>query len=220
LPASSPTWHRTRLSARACRQQVLGPRRRSMREAIERARVRGEVRIDLDVELLLDMLTGPFYFSTLFGHASMKRKNTEQIVDCILRVMQTGQYSRGALDNPAPLRPSQPLSAARCPQLKLCHTLGAGVNMPRATLCGSLRQIQFQCGCSRVKLTLCIFSDGHSARGVARLECGLCLLRRAAGPPTSRLASVPNWPQRHRCLSHVPGFRTTRRYAVLHAVTD
>ena len=70
------------------RQQVLGPRRRSMREASERARVRGEVRIDLDVELLLDMLTGPFYFRTLFGHASMKRKNTEQIVDCILRVIK------------------------------------------------------------------------------------------------------------------------------------
>jgi AcrR family transcriptional regulator len=69
------------------RQQVLGPRRRSMREAIERARVRGEVRNDLDVELLLDMLTGPFYFRTLFGHASMRRKNTEQIVDYILRVI-------------------------------------------------------------------------------------------------------------------------------------
>ncbi len=58
-----------------------------MREAIERARVRGEVRNDLDVELLLDMLTGPFYFRTLFGHESMSRENTEQIVDCLLRVI-------------------------------------------------------------------------------------------------------------------------------------
>jgi AcrR family transcriptional regulator len=70
------------------RQQVLGPRRRSMREAIERARVRGEIRNDFDVELLLDMLTGPFYFRTLFGHAPMRRKNTEQIVDYILRVIK------------------------------------------------------------------------------------------------------------------------------------
>jgi AcrR family transcriptional regulator len=67
------------------RQQVLGPRRRSMREALERARLRGEIRNDLDVELLLDMLTGPFYFRTLLGHASMSRKNTEQIVDYVLR---------------------------------------------------------------------------------------------------------------------------------------
>ena len=36
---------------------------------------------------LLDMLTGPFYFRTLFGHASMSRENTEQIVDCMLRVI-------------------------------------------------------------------------------------------------------------------------------------
>lgn len=74
--------------ASVIRQQVLTPRRRSMREAIERARARGEVRDDLDVELLLDMLTGPFYFRTLFGHASMSRKNTGQIVDCLLRVVR------------------------------------------------------------------------------------------------------------------------------------
>jgi AcrR family transcriptional regulator len=74
--------------ASVIRQRVLTPRRRSMREAVERARVRGEVRDDLDVELLLDMLTGPFYFRTLFGHASMSRKNTGQIVDCLLRVIR------------------------------------------------------------------------------------------------------------------------------------
>jgi AcrR family transcriptional regulator len=70
------------------RQRVLAPRRRSMCEAIERAHARGEVRNDLDVELVLDMLTGPFYFRTLFGHASISRKNTEQIVDCLLRVIR------------------------------------------------------------------------------------------------------------------------------------
>ena len=73
--------------ASSIRRQVLTPRRRSMREAIERARARGKVRNDLDVELVLDMLTGPFYFRTLFGHAPISRKNTEQIVDCILRVI-------------------------------------------------------------------------------------------------------------------------------------
>jgi AcrR family transcriptional regulator len=82
--------------ASSIRQQVLTPRRRSMREAIERARVRGEVRSDLDVELLLDMLTGPFYFRTLFGHASMSRENTGQIVDCMLRVINPITQRRGA----------------------------------------------------------------------------------------------------------------------------
>jgi hypothetical protein len=67
-----------------------------MREAIERAHARGEVRDDLDVEILLDMLTGPFYFRTLFGHASMSRKNTEQIVDCMLRVINPNILRPGA----------------------------------------------------------------------------------------------------------------------------
>jgi AcrR family transcriptional regulator len=72
------------------RTQVLAPRRRSMREAIERARMRGEALNDVDEELLLDMLTGPFYFRTLFGHAPMKIEHTGQIVDHILRVIKRG----------------------------------------------------------------------------------------------------------------------------------
>jgi hypothetical protein len=49
-----------------------------MREAIERARARGEARDDLDAE----------YFRTLFGHASMSLKNTKQIVDYIARLIE------------------------------------------------------------------------------------------------------------------------------------
>ena len=74
--------------AASIRQRVLAPRRRSMREAIVRARNRGEAVDDLDVELLLDMLTAPFYFRTLFGHASMSLKNTGQIVDWVVRVIK------------------------------------------------------------------------------------------------------------------------------------
>ena len=55
-----------------------------MREAIERAQARGEARTDMDVELLLDMLTAPFYFRTLFGHASMSLKDAAQIVDYLM----------------------------------------------------------------------------------------------------------------------------------------
>ena len=70
------------------RRRVLAPRRRSMREALERARVRGEARDGLDVELVLDMLTGPFYFRTLFGHAPMSLKTTKEVVNCVLRVIR------------------------------------------------------------------------------------------------------------------------------------
>jgi AcrR family transcriptional regulator len=69
------------------RKEVLGPRRKSMREALERARARGEVQHDFDEELLLDMLTGPFYFRALFGHEPITRQTTRQTVEYILRVI-------------------------------------------------------------------------------------------------------------------------------------
>jgi AcrR family transcriptional regulator len=80
--------------ASSIRQEVLAPRRRSMREAIKRARARGEARDGMDMELLLDMLTGPFYFRTLFGHASMSLKNTGQIVDHVLLLIQPQNLAR------------------------------------------------------------------------------------------------------------------------------
>jgi AcrR family transcriptional regulator len=72
--------------AASIRREVMIPRRRSMREAIERARARGEATTEVDVELLLDMLTAPFYFRTLFGHASLNLKDAGRIVDYCVRL--------------------------------------------------------------------------------------------------------------------------------------
>ncbi|MGO9931440.1 MAG: TetR/AcrR family transcriptional regulator [Steroidobacteraceae bacterium] len=80
--------------ASSIRQEVLAPRRRSMREAIERACARGEARADIDVELLLDMLTAPFYFRTLFGHASMSLENAAQIVNHVLQLIDPQNPAR------------------------------------------------------------------------------------------------------------------------------
>jgi len=80
--------------ASSIRKEVLAPRRRSMREAIERARERGEARDDIDAELLLDMLTAPFYFRTLFGHASMSLENAAQIVNHVLRLIEPQNLAR------------------------------------------------------------------------------------------------------------------------------
>lgn len=77
------------------RGEVLAGRRRSMREAFARARGRGEVRSDLDVELTLDMLTAPFYYRTLFGHAQITRRMTRDVVDYVLRVAAQPASSRG-----------------------------------------------------------------------------------------------------------------------------
>jgi len=69
------------------RREVLAARRNSMREAFARARARGEIRADLEMELVLDMLTGPFYFRALFGHAPITRRTTRNIVDYVLRLV-------------------------------------------------------------------------------------------------------------------------------------
>ena len=74
--------------AATIRREVLAARRGSMREALERARKRGEARTGLDVELVLDMLTGPFYYRALFGHAPITRDMTRQVVNYILRVIE------------------------------------------------------------------------------------------------------------------------------------
>jgi AcrR family transcriptional regulator len=70
------------------RKQVLTARRRSMREALIRGRNRGEVRDGLDVELVLDMLTAPFYYRTLFGHAPITLRTTRQVVAYVLRIIE------------------------------------------------------------------------------------------------------------------------------------
>ena len=68
------------------RQQVLAARRESMREAFARAKARREIRDDLQMEVMLDMLTGPFYFRALFGHAPISRRMTRDVVEYVLRV--------------------------------------------------------------------------------------------------------------------------------------
>ena len=72
--------------AQTIRLQVLATRRDSMQQAFERASARGEIRADLDIEMVLDMLTGPFYFRILFRHAPITRRSTRTAVEYVLRV--------------------------------------------------------------------------------------------------------------------------------------
>jgi AcrR family transcriptional regulator len=72
------------------RREVLATRRKSMREAFARAQRRGETRGDLNIELVLDMLTGPFYYRTLFGHAPLSRRMTRDVVEYVMRIAQHG----------------------------------------------------------------------------------------------------------------------------------
>ena len=80
--------------AEMIRSEVLATRRKSMREALSRAEARGEIGDPLDVELVLDMLTSPFYYRTLFGHAPISRRTTRDVVDYLLRMLP-GAESEG-----------------------------------------------------------------------------------------------------------------------------
>lgn len=71
--------------ARLIRSAVLAPRRDSMRAALARGEARGEIARGLDIELLLDMLTAPFYFRTLFRHARITASMSSEVVDYTLR---------------------------------------------------------------------------------------------------------------------------------------
>jgi AcrR family transcriptional regulator len=70
------------------RQQVMTARRSSMRDAFARAQVRGEIHDDLNLELVIDMMTGPFYYRILFRHAPINRRMTREVVDYVLRVVR------------------------------------------------------------------------------------------------------------------------------------
>ncbi len=70
-------------------KEVLAPRRKSMRQAFARAVARGEIREGFDVELLLDMLTGPFYYRALFGHAQINHRMAQHAVEYVLSIVRS-----------------------------------------------------------------------------------------------------------------------------------
>lgn len=76
--------------ARTIREEVLLARRNSMRRALARARERGEAAAELDFDLVIDMLTAPFYYRALFGHAPITRRMTEAVVEYVLKVASRG----------------------------------------------------------------------------------------------------------------------------------
>jgi len=71
--------------ARTIRKEVLAKRRRSIRAAFRRGIERGEIPSGAPIELLMDMLTAPFYFRTLFGHVKLSATMIETVVDTVLR---------------------------------------------------------------------------------------------------------------------------------------
>lgn len=74
--------------ARLIREKVLVARRRSIRAAFERGVARGESGRGFDIEILIDMLTGPFYFRALFGHLPATPAMVNTIVDYVVAIVR------------------------------------------------------------------------------------------------------------------------------------
>jgi AcrR family transcriptional regulator len=64
---------------------VLAPRRASMAQVLRDGIERGEVRPDIDVEVVLDLLAGPLYYRAIFRHAKPSRAAARAIVETVWR---------------------------------------------------------------------------------------------------------------------------------------
>jgi AcrR family transcriptional regulator len=74
--------------ARMIREKVLAARRRSIHAAFVRGMARGESGRGFDVDLLIDMLTAPFYFRALFGHLPSTPATVNTVVDYVLSIVR------------------------------------------------------------------------------------------------------------------------------------
>ena len=78
---------------RAFRERFMKPRRREAYATLQRGIERGELRDDVDMDLLLDSLYGPIYMRFLIGH----RKLTPDFVDRLCKLVLGGTRPRRKL---------------------------------------------------------------------------------------------------------------------------
>ena len=91
---------------------LFDPPRGAVKETLERAYQRGDLRDDVDRELILDLLGSLVHYRVLFGHAPTSDREIERVVESLLRGIAT--------DYPALLEHSRRLSGD--PKLHHLHT--------------------------------------------------------------------------------------------------
>ena len=77
------------------REHFVQPRRDATRELLVRARDRGEIAADTDLEVTLDLLYGPIYHRLLHGHAPLTERFAQQVIDHVITAISV---------SPTPLR--------------------------------------------------------------------------------------------------------------------
>jgi AcrR family transcriptional regulator len=70
--------------AEAFRTRWLQPRRTQALLAVARAKERGQIRADVDGEVLLDLIFGPIYYRLMTGHAPLDDALVDVLVDAAL----------------------------------------------------------------------------------------------------------------------------------------
>jgi AcrR family transcriptional regulator len=80
--------------SKAFRSHFVLARRAEGKTLIERAIAGGEVRSDLGVEVVLDLLYGPLFFRLLIGHAVLDERFMDQVLHEALRGMSARRPKR------------------------------------------------------------------------------------------------------------------------------
>jgi AcrR family transcriptional regulator len=70
--------------AEAFRTRWIEPRRSEAREVIKRGVERGEIRNDVDPEVLVDALYGPIYFRLLAEHAPLTQRFADELAELVV----------------------------------------------------------------------------------------------------------------------------------------
>ena len=65
-------------------ENLVAPRRAVMAEVLRRGVERGELREDLDLELAIDMLTGPWVYRLLISGGEMPTIDPRQLLDLVM----------------------------------------------------------------------------------------------------------------------------------------
>ena len=86
---------------RPFRERVVALRVSEVRRIVERAVERGEVRPDVDVDLVHELLFGPVYYRLLLGGGELDKRLAERIVDAVLPGIRRGGGATAAAPSAA-----------------------------------------------------------------------------------------------------------------------
>ena len=71
------------------RQHFVRPRRNAGRDLLVRARGRGQIAADTDLEVALDLLYGPIYHRLLHGHAPLTQRFGQLVIEAVIVAIST-----------------------------------------------------------------------------------------------------------------------------------